>query len=164
VPTCTFCDASVPATASQCPACGAEQPQRDIAEASPSLEDELRGFLARGDKIGAIKRYRDATGAGLAEANHAVEAFASGAALAAAKAPAAIDEKSLEAEVLSALSRDGKIGAIKLYRERTKVGLKDAKDAVEGLAARHGVAAKGSGCAGMVLLLTLALAATFTLT
>lgn len=162
--TCSFCDASVPATASQCPACGAEQPKRDFGEASRSLEDELRGFIDRGDKIGAIKRYRDATGAGLAEANHAVEAFASGGALTAAKSPTATDEKGLEVEVLNALSRDGKIGAIKLYRERTKVGLKEAKEAVEGIAARHGVAAKGSGCAGMVLLLVLALAATIKLT
>lgn len=41
-----------------------------------------------------------------------------------------------------------KIAAIKLVRERTGSGLKDAKDAVEALAARHGVAPSRSGCLG----------------
>ena len=39
-----------------------------------------------------------------------------------------------------------KIQAIKLYRERTGIGLKEAKDFVEALAAKHGVA-PGGGCA-----------------
>jgi hypothetical protein len=47
-----------------------------------------------------------------------------------------------------------KIEAIKLYRQQTGAGLKEAKDAVEALAAKHGIiAAKGAGCAGMVLLM-----------
>jgi len=45
-----------------------------------------------------------------------------------------------------------KIWAIKLYREQTGVGLKQAKDAVEALAANHGIRTQ-TGCAGMVLLL-----------
>lgn len=51
-------------------------------------------------------------------------------------------------EQLCALLRDGrKIEAIKVYREAAGVGLKEAKDAVEGLAARRGIADRG-GCAG----------------
>lgn len=163
MPTCTFCDAEVPVTASRCPSCGAEQPRREVEEGAQSLEDDLRALLQRGDKIGAIKRYREATGVGLAEATHAVEAFRSGGAIDARTSTPSSDEKGFETEVLNALSRDGKIAAIKIYRERTKVGLKEAKEAVEGLAARHGVAAKGSGCAGMVLLFVFAVAAVVTL-
>jgi ribosomal protein L7/L12 len=157
VPTCTFCDADVPAAAMRCPSCGAEQPRRDVEESSPSLDDDLRAFLDRGDKIGAVQRYREATGVALAEAKLAVDAFERGVALNASSGPPATDEDSLEADVLNALSGNGKIAAIKLYRDRTKVGLKEAKDAVEGIAARHGLVAKGGGCAGMVLLFLLAI-------
>jgi hypothetical protein len=54
--------------------------------------------------------------------------------------------------VLELVRGGKKIQAIKVYRERHGVGLKDAKDAVEALAAQHGVTAQGSGCAGVVLL------------
>jgi ribosomal protein L7/L12 len=161
---CTYFDAVVTGAATRCPSCGAEQPRRDVEESSHSLEDELRAFLDRGDKIGAIKLYREATGVGLAEATHAVNAFESGAALNASSGPPATDEDSLEADVLNALSGNGMIAAIKLYRERTKVGLKEAKDAVEAIAARHGIAAKGGGCAGVVLLFILMIAAAIALT
>ena len=57
-----------------------------------------------------------------------------------------------EQELLDLLRQGRKIEAIKRYREATGVGLKEAKDAVEALAARHGIAAKGSGCAGVVLI------------
>ena len=47
-----------------------------------------------------------------------------------------------------------KIAAIKLYREKTGIGLKEAKDFIEALAAdQHIVAASKSGCLGVVLLL-----------
>lgn len=39
----------------------------------------------------------------------------------------------LESEVVSVLQSEGKIQAIKLYRERTGAGLKEGKDAVERL-------------------------------
>jgi kynurenine formamidase len=49
-----------------------------------------------------------------------------------------------------------KIGAIKLYREKTGVGLKEAKDFIEALAADQGIAASSrSGCLGVVVLLVL---------
>jgi ribosomal protein L7/L12 len=70
--------------------------------------------------------------------------------------PAAPDAGSLEADVLALMQGNKKIQAIKLYRERTGVGLKEAKDFVEALAANHGVAPSSGGCAGMVLLMLLA--------
>ncbi len=60
-----------------------------------------------------------------------------------------------EAQLLAELQAGRKISAIKLYREKTREGLKEAKDAVEELAAKHGITSQGGGCAG-VLLLTVA--------
>ena len=57
----------------------------------------------------------------------------------------------LDDEVLELLQSGQKISAIKLHRERTGVGLKEAKDAVEALATQHGVVPKPTGCAGVVL-------------
>src|SRR4051812_46719261 len=59
-----------------------------------------------------------------------------------------------EAELLALLRQGKKIPAIKQYREHTGVGLKEAKDAVEALAARHNIAA--GGCAGRVGVLLIA--------
>jgi hypothetical protein len=72
----------------------------------------------------------------------------------------AATEPSVEdAELLGLLNAGKKVSAVKLYRERHGVGLKEAKDAVEALAGEHGIAAQGSGCAGMVLLAITGLAA-----
>jgi len=62
------------------------------------------------------------------------------------------DPNCLEGQVLSLMHGQEKIKAIKLYREQTGAGLKQAKDAVEALAAKHGIS-QGKGCAGMVLLM-----------
>ena len=63
-------------------------------------------------------------------------------------------EGSLEGELLDLLRKGRKIEAIKRYREATGAGLKEAKDAVEALARRHGLAAtsQGSGCLGLIVL------------
>jgi hypothetical protein len=64
----------------------------------------------------------------------------------------AVGGPEVEGELLSLLGRGEKIRAIKLYRERTGVGLKEAKDAVEALARRQGNVPKGAGCAGLLVL------------
>lgn len=45
------------------------------AALAESLSAEVRALAAQGDKIGAIKLYREQTGAGLAVAKEAVETF-----------------------------------------------------------------------------------------
>lgn len=60
--------------------------------------------------------------------------------------------EALVSQVLEELQSAGKIAAIKLYREQTGMGLKDAKEAVEALGAKHGIIAARSGCAGVLLL------------
>ncbi len=65
-----------------------------------------------------------------------------------------------DAQILNLLRKGKKIPAIKLYREQTDCGLKDAKDYVEALGLRHGIVpAKAAGCTGMLLLMFAALSA-----
>ena len=58
----------------------------------------------------------------------------------------------LEGRVLALMREGRKIQAIKLYRGKTRTGLKEAKDAVEQLAAKHGITPKGAGCASVLIL------------
>jgi hypothetical protein len=58
----------------------------------------------------------------------------------------------LESRVRSLINEGQKNEAIKLYRERTGAGLKEAKDAVEATAARRGIViSQGAGCFGVVI-------------
>lgn len=70
-------------------------------------------------------------------------------------------EDSLEARVLQTARSNGKIAAIKLWREHRGGGLKEAKEAVEALMAEYNVRAGGGsgGCGASVLLMLAALAA-----
>jgi ribosomal protein L7/L12 len=106
-----------------------------VIEPNSAAMAEVRRALAAGNKIAAIKHYREATGLGLRDAKDAVEAIAAGRApspLAAAPVAAVGGN----ATVLTLLAAGRKIEAIKVYREATGVGLKDAKDAVEALEQR----------------------------
>jgi ribosomal protein L7/L12 len=62
----------------------------------------------------------------------------------------------LEAAVIPLLAAGRKIEAVKVYRERTGAGLREAKEAVEALAAQRGLAAQGAGCAGATLVVLVA--------
>ncbi|HEV3004789.1 MAG TPA: zinc-ribbon domain-containing protein [Pirellulales bacterium] len=107
------------------------------------LDEQISQLLHQGHKIQAIRLYRERTGAGLAEAKQAVEQM---------QVDVVFAESSLEEQLLNLLRQGRKIAAIKAYRERTRCGLKEAKDTIEALAARHGIEARGAGCASMVLL------------
>ena len=154
---CPFCEKSVPSGSRYCPHCGAAINSDEGAsrgEQESSKERELRSLLQQGRKIEAIKLYREQTGAGLADAKNAIEAMQADTNLRmplpkVAPSGEALD---LEAELLRLLQEGQKIEAIKHYREWTGAGLKDAKDAVEALAARHGIVAKSAGCLSMLAL------------
>ena len=61
----------------------------------------------------------------------------------------------LEGQIVSLLEKGRKIKAIKLYRNQTGAGLKEAKDFVETLAADYDISPKKAGCAGMFLLMVM---------
>lgn len=132
-----------------CRACGATltvmSDERAAGDAAAS-DSEVLELVRQGKRIAAIKVYRELHGVGLAEAKAAVETLADGGTPAAEASPEANDD------VLELMRGGKKIAAIKVYRERYHVSLKEAKDAVEALASQHGIAAQGSGCAGVVLL------------
>jgi ribosomal protein L7/L12 len=110
---------------------------------------QVRTLLAEGRKIEAIKLYRGETGARLKEAKDAVEAIERGQPF---LRPEGVDEP-FERELVTLLGEGKKIEAIKRYRERTGTGLKESKDAVEGLGVRHGLpVTHGSGCLGGIAL------------
>lgn len=112
------------------------------------LSERVRSLLAEGRKIEAIKVYREATSAGLKEAKDAVEALDRD-----GEFPAVGPlGPGVEREIASLLEQNEKIEAIRVYRERTGADLKTAKDAVEALAGRQGIAEKGAGCAGILFL------------
>jgi len=118
----------------------------------PALENEIRRLTAVGQKIMAIKLYREQTGLGLAEAKHAVEAIAAGAPMPHPTRPVAhvahvvqapqvasvqaLSPVDLDAHLLALANADRKIEAIKLHREMTGSGLADSKNYVDQLMAR----------------------------
>ena len=129
-----------------------EKTRETIHENAPKVEQELS---SAGRKIEAIKVYREETGAGLKEAKDAVEAIERGQPF----PPQREVDPPFERELVALLGEGRKIEAIKRYRERTGAGLKAAKDAVEALAARHGLPTAGrSGCLGAIALLIAAVA------
>jgi len=94
------------------------------------LPDTVLQALRDGQTIEAIKRLRQSSGLGLKEAKDMIDAYQQGKPMhAMAQASAAL----LPASVQAALSSGNKIEAIKLLREQTGLGLKEAKDAVEAM-------------------------------
>lgn len=138
---------------------------------NPPSDDKLatlHSLITTGRKIEAIKLYRDQTGIGLKEAKDAIEAMEvslrSGSPI---SVPMSLEQAAArnlspddESESLYELIFTGqKIQAIKLYREASGVGLKEAKDAVELMEANlrreqphRFQTVQGKGCgAGMLL-------------
>jgi ribosomal protein L7/L12 len=129
---CPSCNHENPVGIRLCPNCGAALPESiGSARALGEWEQEIRALLGEGQKIRAIKVYRERTGAGLRQAKEAVEAIDRGEPF-----PEMVDDRS-ERELIALLDQGRKIEAIKLYRERTGVGLKEAKDAVEAIQRRE---------------------------
>jgi ribosomal protein L7/L12 len=100
---------------------------------SANQEQRLRELAAKGNKIAAIKLYREITNVGLKEAKDAIEAIMSGAPVV---IPEAIqsslqNDALLEEYIKRLLVERKKIEAVKLYREANHCGLKEAKDAVD---------------------------------
>ncbi|KAA5540515.1 hypothetical protein FYK55_21155 [Roseiconus nitratireducens] len=127
---------------------------------SPQL-DELRADLRDGQKLAAIKRYREWTGCSLIDAKHFVDALQSQGATGEVSPTSsdAMEELSDDQmdQVLDAIERGEKLRAVKLYLTFTGKSLRESKDLVESIIDELGVGGKGpdnrTGCAPAVLLL-----------
>src|SRR5258707_1734151 len=77
---CMFCDHDNPPGLSRCRNCGAELPETTapVMPIDDDLEVRVRSLMDEGQKIEAIKLYRERTGAGLKESKDAVEAIGRG--------------------------------------------------------------------------------------
>lgn len=113
----------------------------DELDARLVRRDEITSFLQAGEKLRAIKTYREDTGASLADARAAVERMAlsmqAGIELQAyhrREGHVGTIGDALNSEIERQLLQGNKILAIKLYREQTGVGLREAKEAVEHMA------------------------------
>jgi ribosomal protein L7/L12/streptogramin lyase len=100
---------------------------------------EVATLVRGGNKIQAIKLYRELTGTSLADAKDAVERLERGEPLALQQTSFGLagpvtggDQHAAAIDEVKRLLREGnKIAAIKVFREAFGVGLKEAKDAVE---------------------------------
>ncbi|MFZ6027228.1 MAG: ribosomal protein L7/L12 [Chloroflexota bacterium] len=100
---------------------------------APAHIQEIVAIARSGNKIEAIKRYRQLTGVGLKEAKEAVEALADGRPF--TPALAGTTSVGTGEDIVALVRRGNKLEAIKRYREQKNVGLKEAKDAVEAMEA-----------------------------
>jgi large subunit ribosomal protein L7/L12 len=159
---CPFCDHKNPPGAARCAECQAElfaspADNVDSTDTQPqSLDGRVLALVSDGRKIEAIKLYRDLTGAGLKEAKEAVEALERDGSAPSPRSASALRQESsgADADVLDLLRAEQKIRAIKLYRDKTGVGLADAKNAVEALARANGLPGgePSAGCGGAAVL------------
>jgi ribosomal protein L7/L12 len=94
--------------------------------------------VQEGRKLEAVQLYRNQTGVRLNEAKEAVDTLSRDMTFealdAATQKPATTDSNDgWQGEVRALLAQGRKTAAIKLYWERTGVGLKEAKEAVEAM-------------------------------
>jgi ribosomal protein L7/L12 len=97
------------------------------------LDPEEIKQLAAQDKIEAIKLVRERTGMGLRDAKEYVEGLGLDQPAPLPPSPAATGSADLDTEVRHLVTQGAIIEAIKLVRERTGLGLKEAKDYVDRL-------------------------------
>lgn len=110
-------------------------------QADRTLPPEVLEALRRGNAIEAIKLLRKSTGLGLKEAKETVEAQLRSGGGAAPRAEAAglpfapSSASDMPERVRAALERGHKVEAVRLLRAQTGLGLREAKDQVELMAA-----------------------------
>jgi ribosomal protein L7/L12 len=100
----------------------------DFATSKGAPADSVEALIRAGQKLEAIKRYRETTGVGLKEAKDAVEAMERG------ETPPVANASPPSATVEELVQSGRMIEAIKRHRALTGLGLNEAKDAVEAMA------------------------------
>ena len=106
-----------------------------MKKSSHPLPEDVLAEIRRGNTLEAIKRLRRQTGASLKEAKQAVDGHVH---MTSTSMPLG-DLQSLPALVRAAIDMGRKIDAIRLMRDQTGLGLKDAKAAVEGYKAESSI-------------------------
>lgn len=102
-------------------------PYRSLADV-----DRIRSLLKENRRAEAVRLYMEQTGAGLKEATQAIDQIQRQPPTQVLNTPAG--PFAVDLDEIERLIRGGqKINAIKLLREQTKLGLKEAKDAVDAL-------------------------------
>ena len=138
-----------------------------MSDMTSEQRQEILGELQQGNTIAAVKQYAEATGTDLQTAKEFVTQLQQ--ALEAGETnngnfTEQLPKETLE-QVTSLLAEGNLIPAIKLYRSETGVGLREAKLAVEAIAAERGMDYKSPGCAiTAVLLFGLLITSVFCLT
>ncbi|HEY84291.1 MAG TPA: 50S ribosomal protein L7/L12 [Chloroflexi bacterium] len=95
-----------------------------------TLEQQVRGLLAQGNKIQAVKLVREQTGKGLKESKDYVDSMVKSAS---PEIPAGISKETLAFEIKEFLAQGNKVMAVKRVHELTGWGLKQSKDFVDAL-------------------------------
>lgn len=125
--TTTLAASPAPAT----PAATAPAPTAPAGLDRAALDDAVRALLAEGKMIPAVKLVRERTGFGLKDAKEYVERIPAGAsAPPSAPSPGTVTPEVM-AHIQQLVAQGKKIQAIKVLREHTGLGLKQAKDTVE---------------------------------
>lgn len=95
-------------------------------------DENVQRLIQRGDKIGAIKMFRELHGTDLKTAHDAVSAYAEGKSVEPPTPPPPPGPE-LDMELRNLKGQGQMIEAIKRYRDATGQGLKESKDYVEAL-------------------------------
>lgn len=109
-------------------------------------DEQIRSLIERGRKIEAIKAAREVYGLGLAEAKSYVEALQAGEKPGLEMPERVPPGEAFDSQIDDLLRVRKKIDAIKVYRERTGLGLKDSKDAIESRMVQLGLQSRPSKC------------------
>ena len=134
--TCSFCSSRLTLTNSGVTAASA---LNDLVNGTVNLPgvdvERIRELVQQGKKIDAIKLVREQTDLSLKDAKEAVDALERGETPELSPRPSvSAGPNGLDlAPIQDQLLHGNKIAAIKLYREQTGVGLKEAKEAVEAI-------------------------------
>jgi len=94
---------------------------------------ELQRLVASGNKLEAIKQFRNMADVGLAEAKAFIEAMEPGGHRNSAHEATPRNLRSAEEAAMAAIRNGNLIEAIKRYQQLSRLGLKEARDAVEAL-------------------------------
>jgi ribosomal protein L7/L12/DNA-binding beta-propeller fold protein YncE len=95
---------------------------------------EISRLAHQGEKIEAIKLYREVFGVGLKEAKDAVEQIEAGQPVTFVQTvQTPLDADQFTAELQQLISQGDKVEAVKRYHQTYQVGLKQAKEAIDGL-------------------------------